>query len=287
MTCRKNTIYTILGIFTFASILAAGCNQNYGALPNESPPSFQAWENGNGQSKIQTQNVNTNRIYYRSSWVLRAEKMLQSLGYKDKADYNYDDTTRKAVSTFQEDQKLQTTGWMDQKTYDRLKSVYNQAVQQKKGTAALTEPSTPKSTTPTPTPSPNTRINVGSAEENRIIELTNAERQRNGLAPLKVNSDLMKQAKIKAQDMVTKNYFSHTSPTLGSPFDQIRNAEIPYTHAGENIAGNRSVYGAFQSWMGSSGHRANILNANFNQIGVGVVDGIPYGKIFVQMFIRQ
>lgn len=138
----------------------------------------------------------------------------------------------------------------------------------------------------TPLTSLNTEKSMQSSNESQIVDMTNTERQRNGLSPLKVNLDLMNQARIKAQDMVNNNYFSHVSPTLGSPFDQIRSANIPFGAAGENIAGNPTAAGAFQAWMNSSGHRANILNKDFEQIGVGVVDGGPYGKMLVQMFIR-
>lgn len=124
-----------------------------------------------------------------------------------------------------------------------------------------------------------------SADEQRMVELVNQERAKYGLAPLKANMDLVRVARLKAKDMVDKNYFSHTSPTYGSPFAMMQQFGISYRTAGENLAGAPSVEIAHQNLMNSSGHRANILNSSFSQIGIGVVEGSIYGKIFVQMFI--
>ncbi|PRR79218.1 CAP domain-containing protein [Clostridium luticellarii] len=126
-----------------------------------------------------------------------------------------------------------------------------------------------------------------SAEANEVIRLVNVERNKNGLAPLKANAELSKVAATKAQDMIDKNYFSHTSPTYGSPFDMMSKFGIKYTTAGENIAyGQKTPEEVMNGWMNSSGHRANILNSNFTEIGVGVAkdkNGTPY---WVQMFIN-
>ena len=86
---------------------------------------------------------------------------------------------------------------------------------------------------------------------------------------------------------INKNYFDHTSPTYGSPFDMLKSFKISYKTAGENIAANSSNSGAVTSWMNSSGHKANILNNSFNYTGIGVVSSSKYGKIFVQMFIGK
>ncbi|HBQ64963.1 MAG TPA: SCP-like extracellular protein, partial [Clostridiales bacterium] len=71
------------------------------------------------------------------------------------------------------------------------------------------------------------------------------------------------------------------------PFDMMRQFGITFRTAGENIAGNSTVQGAFNAWMNSSGHRANILNSNFNLTGIGIVQSPVYGYIFVQMFIGR
>ncbi|NME97019.1 CAP domain-containing protein [Aneurinibacillus aneurinilyticus] len=123
-----------------------------------------------------------------------------------------------------------------------------------------------------------------TADEKQMFDLVNQERAKQGLAPLKVNMELQKLARLKAKDMIDKNYFSHQSPTYGSPFDMMKRYGVQYRTAGENIAGNSSVQGAHTSLMNSDGHRRNILNSAFTEVGIGIVDGGPYGKMFVQMF---
>ena len=126
-----------------------------------------------------------------------------------------------------------------------------------------------------------------SSDEQEVFNLINQQRTNNGLSALKIDSEVQNVARIKAQDMVNNNYFSHTSPTYGSPFDMLKSYKISYTTAGENIAGNSSNSGAVTAWMNSSGHKANILNSSFNYTGIGVVSSPKYGKIYVQMFIGK
>ena len=132
-----------------------------------------------------------------------------------------------------------------------------------------------------------TTTSTMSADEKEVFDLINKQRTSNGLAALKMDSEVQRVARIKAQDMVNNNYFSHTSPTYGSPFDMLKSFGISYKTAGENIAGNSSNSAAVNAWMNSSGHRANILNSSFNYTGIGVVTGSQYGKIYVQMFIGK
>ena len=126
-----------------------------------------------------------------------------------------------------------------------------------------------------------------NADEKEVFNLINQQRINNGLSALKVDDEVQRVARIKAQDMVDNNYFSHTSPTYGSPFDMLKSFKISYNSAGENIAGNSSNSGAVSAWMNSSGHKANILNSSFNYTGIGVVSSPKYGKIYVQMFIGK
>lgn len=126
-----------------------------------------------------------------------------------------------------------------------------------------------------------------TANEQEVFDLINAKRVANGLSALKIDDELQNVARIKAQDMVDNNYFSHTSPIYGSPFDMIKSFGISYKTAGENIAGNSSNSGAVNAWMNSSGHKANILNSSFNYTGIGVVSSPKYGKIYVQMFMGK
>lgn len=126
-----------------------------------------------------------------------------------------------------------------------------------------------------------------NADEKEVFDLINKQRTNNGLQALKVDNEVQRVARIKAQDMVDNNYFAHESPIYGSPFNMLKSFKISYKTAGENIAGNSSNSGAVTSWMNSSGHKANILNSNFNYTGIGVVSSARYGKIFVQMFIGK
>lgn len=126
-----------------------------------------------------------------------------------------------------------------------------------------------------------------NSDEKEVFDLINKQRTNNGLAALKNDSEVQRVARIKAQDMVDNNYFSHTSPTYGSPFDMLKSFKISYKTAGENIAGNSSNSSAVTAWMNSSGHKANILNSNFNYTGIGVVSSPKYVKMYVQLFIGK
>ncbi|KAA0820907.1 CAP domain-containing protein [Bacillus sp. AY2-1] len=121
--------------------------------------------------------------------------------------------------------------------------------------------------------------------EQRVVELTNAERTKQGLPALKIDTELSKVARIKSEDMQKNNYFDHNSPTYGSPFDMMKKFGISYTSAGENIAqGQRTPEEVVQAWMNSAGHRANILNNGFTHIGVGYVES---GNYWTQQFITK
>lgn len=126
-----------------------------------------------------------------------------------------------------------------------------------------------------------------TAEEIELLRLINLERTKNGLAELKFDETLLKTARAKAKDMVDNNYFSHQSPTYGSPFDMMKYFGVTYKTAGENIAGNSTLQGAVNAWMNSEGHRANILSSAYNYTGVGIVSSSKYGKVLVQMFIGR
>jgi uncharacterized YkwD family protein len=119
----------------------------------------------------------------------------------------------------------------------------------------------------------------------QVIDLTNAQRSKNGLPALKSDTQLNSVAQKKSLDMQQKNYFSHTSPTYGSPFDMMRDFGVTYKSAGENIAqGQRTPQEVVTAWMNSEGHRKNILSSNFTHIGVGYE---ATGKHWTQMFIGK
>ena len=124
---------------------------------------------------------------------------------------------------------------------------------------------------------------VISAYEAEVIRLVNEIRRQNGLGELTASAELSHVARLKSQDMHDKGYFDHTSPTYGSAFDMLRSFGISYRTAGENIAyGYSTPQAVVDAWMNSSGHRANILNASYTQIGVGhEQDGNYCTQIFV------
>lgn len=129
-------------------------------------------------------------------------------------------------------------------------------------------------------PSKNSKV---EEYENEVIRLVNEIRVSNGLSEFKTDWELSRVARYKSQDMKDNNYFSHTSPVYGSPFDMIKNFGLSYRTAGENIAkGQRTPKDVVNAWMNSSGHRKNILNSSFKKIGVGYVEG---GNYWTQMFI--
>lgn len=132
-----------------------------------------------------------------------------------------------------------------------------------------------------------TQTSSMNSDEKEVFDLINKQRTNNGLPALKNDSEVQRIARIKAQDMVDNNYFSHNSPTYGSPFDMLKSFKVSYKTAGENIAANSSNSSAVTAWMNSSGHKANILNSSFNYTGIGVVSSPRYGKMYVQMFIGK
>ncbi|WP_458397842.1 CAP domain-containing protein [Anaerotignum sp.] len=120
-----------------------------------------------------------------------------------------------------------------------------------------------------------------------ILNLVNQERAKAGVPALTLSEKLTSIAYTKAKDMADKNYFSHQSPTYGSPFDMLKQFGVSYSYAGENIAaGQKTAAEVMNNWMNSSGHKANILNKNYTQLGVGFYRGGQYGTEWVQLFIK-
>ena len=121
------------------------------------------------------------------------------------------------------------------------------------------------------------------AYEQEVVTLVNAERAKYGLSALTLDAALCGYARLKSQDMHDQGYFSHASPSYGSPFDMMRNFGVSYQYAGENIAmGYSSPAAVVNAWLNSEGHRANILSANYTSIGVGyVADGGYWTQWFI------
>ena len=130
-----------------------------------------------------------------------------------------------------------------------------------------------------------TKNQTADTYESEVVRLVNIERAKKGLGALAQDWQLSRVARYKSQDMRDNKYFSHTSPTYGSPFEMMKSFGISYKSAGENIArGQKTPKSVVDAWMNSSGHRANILNKSFTHIGVGYVEN---GNYWTQMFISK
>jgi uncharacterized protein YkwD len=131
-----------------------------------------------------------------------------------------------------------------------------------------------------------------SSMERRAFELINDERAKNGEAPLVWDAELCRMAELHSQHMAQQNFFSHVGPDGMSVANRARALGLQnWTSLGENIAYNRGfddpVVFAVQGWMHSEGHRANILNANFNHSAIGVVR-TPEGRVYLtQVFMSR
>lgn len=188
-----------------------------------------------------------------------------------------------------------TGGKKSSSSSDPAKSAQSQPAQ----TTPTTTAKTPTTTTSQSTTKPSTSVSSSTkpatstpssysgltSVEQQAFNLMNADRAVNGLPALKLNTKLTVLARDYGQDMINRNFFSHYNPEGQSPFDRMSQYGISYRYAGENLAINRSVDAAEQAFMNSPGHRANILNANYTEVGIGVrYDG---SQVYVvQEFIK-
>lgn len=228
---------------------------------------IQCQENNNDVVKVLTQNSKRN-------------KKNNSCNQKDKDCLNGScDTTKAPQVTTQKPVETttrpQVTTTRPQVTTEKPTEVTTQAVTEKP-TEATTERQTETTT-----------VNQASKSmEEQVVDLVNKERAKQGLQALKINSNVSKVAQVKSEDMRDKKYFDHTSPTYGSPFDMLKQFNINYSYAGENIArGQKTAEAVVTAWMNSEGHRKNILSANFTEIGVGYATG-GSGPYWTQLFIK-
>jgi uncharacterized protein YkwD len=125
---------------------------------------------------------------------------------------------------------------------------------------------------------------VDAQAEQEMFKLVNTERTKQGLPPVAFDIKLRDVARAHSDDMFTRGYFSHKTPEGLSPFDRMDDAGVTYQYAGENLALAPSTALAMQGLMNSPGHRANILGTHFKKIGIGVIDGGIYGKMYSQEF---
>lgn len=125
-----------------------------------------------------------------------------------------------------------------------------------------------------------------TSQAEAVLNLVNEERAKQGLKALTLSAKLTDIATMKSKDMADKGYFDHNSPTYGSPFQMLQDFGVHYSSAGENIAaGQKSPEEVMNAWMNSSGHRANILNKSFTEIGIGYYQGGKYGVYWTQTFV--
>lgn len=131
-------------------------------------------------------------------------------------------------------------------------------------------------------------LSTPTATENNLVALTNTERQQQGLTALSTNLKLHEAAKAKAADMLNNDYFEHTSPAGKTPWYFIDNTGYVYLRAGENLAIDfEQVEKVVPAWMDSPAHRANILKADYEEVGIAVATGEYKGRettVIVQMF---
>lgn len=127
-------------------------------------------------------------------------------------------------------------------------------------------------------------LSIDGVAEVDLLERINKERYDRGIRELVMDEKLLDLARRYARDMFERGYFSHYNPEGESPFDRMEAADIFYLAAGENLALAPNVTIVHQGLMDSQGHRENILNPEFGHVGIGVIDGGIYGKMFVQEF---
>ena len=129
---------------------------------------------------------------------------------------------------------------------------------------------------PSSAPAVSTATVNASGQQSEMLEYINTARAQAGLSPLVLAAGLNSAAYTKSKDMAINGYFSHYSPTYGSPFEMLTSLGISYGTAGENIAKNFSVKGAQDAFMNSPGHKANILNPDFKKVGLGFYKDSTY-----------
>ena len=128
------------------------------------------------------------------------------------------------------------------------------------------------------------KTSIDAADEEKMLVLVNAERAKVGAPPLVMDAQLREAARAHSQDMWDRSYFSHTDPDGNDPFARLRAAGIDFNTAGENLALAHTLERAHDGLMNSPGHKRNILDPEFHKVGIGIVDGGIYGKMFTQEF---
>lgn len=219
----------------------------------------------------------------RQKAITQAQQQIQKLQAAQGKDQQ---TQQKKAQTNQQAEAQQPDGQQQPKKQQTEQQAKQPAAQQPQAQQPAQKPA-PQQPAQKPAEQPAQPAQTGDLDQMaaQVIQLTNAERVRAGLPALQADTQLSSVAKKKSQDMQANNYFSHTSPTYGSPFDMMRDFGVTYRTAGENIAqGQRTPQEVVQAWMNSEGHRKNILSSEFTHIGVGYE---ATGHHWTQMFIGK
>lgn len=142
-------------------------------------------------------------------------------------------------------------------------------------------------------PKTNESVNLGfqisdytldTLSETEMLNLVNQERSSRGLNILKFDSTLRTVARDHSADMFKRGYFSHYTPEGQDVANRADKYDVKYMVIGENLAFAPTLVSAHKGLMNSPGHRENILSPDFNKVGIGVMDGGIYGKMFTQVF---
>ncbi|WP_199618397.1 CAP domain-containing protein [Paenibacillus alkalitolerans] len=215
--------------------------------------------------------------------VYAVQAMLKSIGYYDGAiDGVYGNATASAVQTYQRAAGFAVTGQVDTAT---LRSILGSYTRAKLNAGGATAGGTTDGAAAGEDGEAQTDHSL-SQQELEMAALVNQAREQAGLPALSVHNGLSRVARVKSGDMASNNYFSHDSPTYGSPFQMMTDFGVGYSTAGENIACNQTVPRAHEALMNSPGHRANILSGDFTHIGIGIVSGGKCGAMYTQMFMK-
>jgi uncharacterized protein YkwD len=167
-------------------------------------------------------------------------------------------------------------GWIDEK----LSPIFDDAIKQTISKKTV-EPESDETV--------NLNFKVASAKprpdlETRMLQWVNEERTKRGLKALAPDPELTPVARAHSNDMFSRGYFSHYTPEGKDPFDRMKGAGIKYYSAGENLALGQTLKICHDGLMKSPGHRANILNATYGRLGIGILDGGAYGLMISQEF---
>ena len=166
--------------------------------------------------------------------------------------------------------------WMN----ERLSPVFDKAVNQTINNLTIHPESNESVKLPFTEKNPTVRADL----EAEMLQLVNDERVQRGLPALKADPELTAVARAHAKDMFARGYFAHFTPEGKSPFDRMKDANVQFLTAGENLALAHSLSIAHNGLMNSPGHRANILNPSFGRVGIGILDGGFYGLMVSQEF---